>query len=118
MKKFALLILSVATAGCVTNPAHYNIDYASLSSRLYVEGPDGTPIEPLGGRLVDVGGIGIGGGAIRLVPGRHWVRTVCPPGSGGIQWTHGQPAIHHHFEIGKAYVLRCKNGYPSITSRE
>jgi hypothetical protein len=114
-----LLICSLLTvAGCASDASRYNIDYETLSSRLYVEDNEGNLVQPLAGQLVDIDGLGIGPRAIRLVPGKHWIRTQCPAGPDGVQWTHGPPTIQHDFEIGKAYVLRCEDGYPVIRLRE
>src|SRR6056297_910286 len=110
---FASMFLA---AGCVSDRERYNIDYESLSSRLYVENPSGENIQPLSGQIVDVArvgqaihseGVGIGPEAIRLAPGEYWIRTNCPPGPSGIQVSHGPPTIKHEFEVGEAYLLRC-----------
>ena len=112
------LITCVLLGGCASGVSRYNINYESLSSLLYVEAPDGGTVRPLSGGLVDIGGIGIGPDAIRVVPGTYWVKTQCPPAPDGVQWTHGPPSIEHEFEVGKAYVLRCEDGYPVIQLRE
>jgi len=114
MRHIAFFVGSLAIGGCASDSSRYNIDYESLSSSLYVENSDGQLVEPLGGKLVDIDDVGIGRRAIRLVPGKHWIRTVCPMGPDGVQWTHGQPTIEQDFRVGQAYVLRCKDGYPVI----
>lgn len=108
-----VLILS----GCASNGAQYNVDYRALSSQLYVEGPDGSMIEPLSGQIVGIAGLNIGRDAISIVPGIHWVRTSCPPTPGALQGTHGQ-SVQNDFIVGKAYVLRCRNGHPVIEPHE
>jgi hypothetical protein len=119
MIRLAICVLAVVLLGaCASDGFRYNIDYESLSSRLYVEGSDGEVVEPLSGHLVDIDGLGIGPDAIRIVPGTYWIRTQCPPAPSGVQWTHGPPSIEHTFEIGKAYILSCEDGYPVIRLRE
>jgi len=113
MRRTISLLAASLLAGCASNGAQYNVDFASLSSRLYVEGPDGLPVKPLGGNVVGILGINIGRDAIGIVPGTHWVRTSCPPDPDSIVGTHGQ-SVEYTFEVGKAYVLRCKEGYPVI----
>lgn len=113
MHRTISLLAASLLAGCAPGAARCNVDFASLSSRLYVEDPDGLPVKPIGGKIVGILGINIGSDAIGIVPGTHWVRTSCPPGPDAIAGIHGQ-SVEHEFEVGKAYILRCRKGYPVI----
>lgn len=97
-------------ASCTTTPS-YNIDFEETSARLYIEAPDGSTVAPFGGQIVDVDGIGLGREAIRLPPGKHFIRHRCPTLPDGIlaaaDWA---PSLEFNFEIGKRYLLRCKSG--------
>ena len=113
MSRISIAISTVLIAGCASTAPKHNVDFASLSSRLFVEAPDGSLVQPLGGQVVGIAGINIGSESISIPPGAHWVRTSCPPNPDGIQGSHGQ-SVQYAFEIGKAYVLRCRGGYPEI----
>ena len=113
MSRTSIAISTILIAGCASTDPTHNVDFASLSSRLFVEAPDGSLVQPLGGQIVGIAGINIGSDSISIPPGTHWVRTSCPPDPDGIQGSHGQ-SVQHEFEIGKAYVLRCRGGYPEI----
>jgi hypothetical protein len=113
MSRIIIAVATLLLVGCAAAGATHNVDFASLSSRLFVEAPDGSLVKPLGGQVVGIAGINIGSESIGIAPGTHWVRTSCPAGSDGIQATHGQ-SVQHEFVIGKAYVLRCRDGYPEI----
>lgn len=113
MLRVILLLVASLVAGCASHWSQFNADFPSLSSQLYIEGPGGSPVEPLGGNIVGILGVNIGTDAIGIVPGTHWVRTSCPPGPNSIQGTHGQ-SVEHEFEAGKAYILRCQDGKPVI----
>ena len=113
MSRIAIASFMILIAGCASTIPTHNVDFASLSSRLFVEAPDGSLVQPLGGQIVGIAGINIGSDSIGIPPGTHWVRTSCPPDPDGIQSFHGQ-SVQHEFEIGKAYVLRCRGGYPEI----
>lgn len=117
MPRTFLLLAVILLVGCASGGSQYNVDFRSLSSRLYVEGPDGSPVAPLGGNIVGILGINIGSEAISIVPGTHWIRTSCPPGPDSIEGTHGQSA-EHEFAVGMAYILRCRDGYPVIEPYE
>lgn len=113
MSRIIIAASSLLLVGCAAAGSTHNVDFASLSSRLFVEAPDGSLVQPLGGQIVGIAGINIGSESISIAPGTQWVRTSCPPDPDGIQGTHGQ-SVQHEFVIGKAYVLRCRNGYPEI----
>jgi hypothetical protein len=117
MLRHSSLLAASILAGCASGGSQYNVDFRSLSSRLYVEGQDGAPVPPLGGKIVGILGVNIGSEAISIVPGTHWVRTSCQPGPDSIVSTHGQ-SVEHEFVVGKAYILRCKAGYPVIEPYE
>lgn len=100
----------VLIAGCASTSS-YNIDFEETSARLYVEGADGNTIPPFAGQIVDIDGTGFGREAVRLVPGKHFIRHGCPTLPSGIlaasDWA---PSIEYDFEAGKKYVLRCIDG--------
>jgi hypothetical protein len=128
MRCFAALSV-LLVAGCQSDGARYNIEYASLSSELYIEAADGQTAQLLGGTQIGIDSqVGIGPDRVVLTPGQHWIRGNCPPPANAgevdatgelvyIESTHGF-GIGHDFEIGKAYVLRCVNGHPEISLRE
>jgi hypothetical protein len=110
MRKLAGLSILSFLASCATT-APYNIDFEATSSTLFIEAPDGSLTPPLAGQIVDVDSIGFGREAIRLVPGKHFIRHDCPTLPPGIlaaaDWA---PSIEYDFEVGHKYVLRCKDG--------
>ena len=126
--KAAALAVSLACGACATPPSH-NIAFEEYSATLYIEAADGTRVAPLGGDVLSIDGeVGIGPDALRLTPGRHHLGGVhCPPPetieadeTGELSHpvaSHGWP-ISHDFEIGKAYLLRCVDGYPEIVPYE
>lgn len=120
---------ALLAVGCATSAPSHNIEFASLSSRLYVQGDDGRIVSPFGGKVIGVADMDfvLAADAIGIPPGHHWIRGNCPPpaviatnGSGELPYiesTHGFN-LGHEFEIGRSYLLRCVDGHPEIIPYE
>ncbi len=128
MRAAMLLPVAALIAGCASRGVDYNLDYAARSASLYVEAPDGSLVSPLEGATLAIDGtVALGPQALRIPPGQHWIRGVhCPAPLvddeadgrlARIESPHGF-GTGHLFEIGKAYLLRCVDGYPEIVPYE
>ncbi|MEO5624461.1 MAG: hypothetical protein ABIQ70_00455 [Dokdonella sp.] len=116
--KQLLLVLALLLIACSPSRPDYNLNFESMSSKLFIVGSDGKDIDPLNGEMLELNDAIIGLGAIGLPPGVHHVGYSCPPTGGDTTvLVDVLPRVTATFEIGKSYELRCVNGWPTISAR-
>ena len=117
IKLSATTVLACGFVGCASVSQQYNLDFKTLSARLYVIDSSGAPIRPFNGELLEVHGVEFTSDAISLPPGKQRIGYLCPTPPGGLEMTDYMPSVQFDFEIGKSYELRCENGAPVVRSR-
>ena len=114
---FVTSVLASGLAACASAPQQYNLDFKTLSARLYVVDSSGAPIRPFNGELLEVHGVEFTSDAISLPPGKQRIGYLCPTPPGSLEMTDYMPSVQFDFEIGKSYELRCENGAPVVRPR-